>query len=142
MGNGRIADEAPRSDRPSNFMMKLNLQLAMLACVVLAGCDTAPPVKREVLVGSYAYRSEDPNGKPTDHAFDHLTLHADGKYELVQGGPTNPKTETTGAWTVWDGRGNGPQVLLDHSGYPVQIKSGEVRLLIDDDVGIWFAKTH
>jgi hypothetical protein len=112
----------------------------MLACDVLAGCHAAPPVKRDVLVGNYVYKSEDPEDKPTDHEFDHLTLQADGKYDLVQGGPTKPRSETVGAWTVWDGGSDGPRVLLDHSGYPVQIKGGEVRLLIDKDVGMWYAK--
>ena len=137
--DGQYSSDVPNiRDVPP--MMKLHLQVAMLACCVLAGCHAAPPVKRDVLVGSYVYKSEDPEGKPTDHEFDHLTLQADGKYDLVQGGPTKPKTETVGAWTVWDGGSDGPHVLLDHSGYPVQIESGEVRLLIDNDVGIWFAK--
>jgi hypothetical protein len=124
------------------LMIRLQFQLAMLmlVCCILAGCHAAPPIKREVLVGNYVYKSEDPEGKPTDHEFDHLTLQADGKYDLVQGGPTKPKTETVGTWTVWDGGSDGQRVLLDRSGYPVQIKSGEVRLLIDNDVGIWFAK--
>ena len=124
------------------LIMRIRFQfvMLMLACGVLAGCHATPPVKRDVLVGNYVYKSEDPEGKPTDHEFDHLTLQADGKYDLVQGGPTKPKSETVGAWTVWDGGSDGPRVLLDHSGYPVQIKGGEVRLLIDNDVGIWYAK--
>ena len=62
------------------LMMRLQFQLAMLmlACCILAGCHAAPPVKRDVLVGNYVYESEDPEGKPADHEFDHLTLQADG----------------------------------------------------------------
>ncbi len=38
-------------------------------------------------------------------------------------------------------RGSGGQeVILDHSGYPVRVEHGEVRLMIDDDVGIWYVK--
>jgi hypothetical protein len=107
---------------------------------ILAACHAARSVKPEVLVGSYIYKSEDPEGRPTDHEFDHLTLQADGKYALVQGGPTSPTTESAGSWTVWDGGSDGPRVLLDRSAYPVQIKSGEVRLLVDNDVGVWWAK--
>jgi hypothetical protein len=115
--------------------------LVVLACCVLAGCRTTqPPVTREALVGSYVYKSEDPEGKATDHEWDHLTLQADGKYDLVQGGPTKPKSETVGAWTLWSGGASGPEVLLDHGGYPIRIHGNEVRLLIDDDVGIWYAK--
>ena len=111
----------------------------MLACYVLVGCHTTQPVTREALVGSYAYKSKDPEGRATDHEWDHLTLQADGKYDLVQGGSTKPRTETVGAWTL-SGGVNGPEVLLDHSGYPIQMKSSEVRLLIDNDVGIWYTK--
>ena len=120
--------------------MRLQLGLAMLACSVLVGCHTTqPPVTREALVGSYVYKSEDPEGRAKDHKWDHLTLQADGKYDLVQGGPTKPRSETVGAWTLRAGA-NGPEVLLDHSGYPIQMKRNEVRLLIDNDVGIWYAK--
>ena len=43
---------------------------------------------------------------------------------------------------VWDGGSGGPTVDLDHSGYPVRVKNGEVRLMIDYDTGIWYAKTN
>jgi hypothetical protein len=38
--------------------------------------------------------------------------------------------------------GDPPIVDLDHAGYPIQIRGNEVRLLIDNDVGIWYAKTN
>jgi hypothetical protein len=99
----------------------------MLACYVLVGCHTTqPPVTREALVGSYVYTSEDPEGRATDHEWDYLTLQADGKYHLVQGGPTNQtRSEMVGTWTVRGGA-NGSEVLLDHSGYPIQMKRNEV----------------
>ena len=137
--DGQYPSDVP-DIRDVPLMMKLHLQVATLGCLVLAGCHAAAPVKRDILVGSYVYNSEDPESRPTDHEFDHLTLQADGKYDLVQGGPTKPKTETVGAWTVWDGGSDGPRVLLDHSGYPVEIKRNEVRLLIDLDTGVWWAK--
>jgi hypothetical protein len=99
------------------------------------------PVTRGALVGDYVYKSEDPERRTKDHAWDRLTLQADGKYDLVQGGPTKPRSETVGTWTLWSEGANGPTVLLDHAGYPIQIKGNEVRLLIDNDVGIWYAKT-
>lgn len=116
--------------------------LLVMACYVFAGCGTQPPVTRANLVGSYVYKSEDPEGKPTDHEWDSLTLRADGKYDLVQGGPTKPRTETVGGWTLyaWTATAHGPEVALDHSGYPVEVKKNEVRLLVDLDVGIWWAK--
>ena len=121
--------------------MKRHLQIAMLACCALAGCHAAPPVTRDALVGNYVYKSEDPEDKPTDHEWEHLTLQGDGKYDLVQGGPTKPKTETVGRWTLWNGGSGGPTVDLDHSGYPVRVKGGEVRLMIDYDTGIWYGKS-
>jgi hypothetical protein len=121
--------------------MRLQIGLLMLACCALAGCHTnQPPVTRETLVGSYVYKSEDPEGRATDHEWDHLTLQADGKYDLVQGGSTKPRSETVGAWALWAGGADGLEVLLDHAGYPIQIKGNEVRLLIDNDVGICYAK--
>ncbi len=113
----------------------------MLACCVLDGCHTTqPPVTREALVGSYVYKSEDPEGKATDHEWDRLTLQADGKYDLVEEGPTKPRSETIGRWTSWAGV-KGTEVVLDNAGYPIQIKGNEIRLLIDNDVGIWYAKS-
>jgi len=87
-------------------------------------------------------KSEDLEGKATDHNLDHLVLQADGKYDLVQGGPTKPRTETSGTWTVWDGGGNGPEVSLDRSGYPIRKQGKVVKLLIDNDVGIWYEKVE
>lgn len=113
----------------------------MLACFGQAECRTTQrTIARDALVGSYVYKSEDPEFKATDHQWDHLTLLADGKYDLVQGGPTKAKSEIVGSWTVWSGGPNGPTILLDHAGYAIRVKRDEVRLLIDNDVGIWYAK--
>lgn len=111
----------------------------MLASCVLAGCTAQPPVTRNALVGSYVYKSQDPEGKASDHEWDRLTLQADGKYDLVQGGPTKARSEKTGIWQFYGG--DPSQVMLDHAGYPVRVKHGEVRLMIDYDTGIWYAKT-
>jgi hypothetical protein len=110
----------------------------MLMGCALAGCAAQPPPARDALVGSYIYVSKDPENRKTDHELDHLTLQADGKYELVQGGPTKLKSVQTGLWSYSGGAA--PQVNLDHAGYPVSVARGELRLLIDNDVGIWYAK--
>jgi len=115
--------------------------LTMAACCVLAGCRTSQPsVARDALIGSYVYRSEDPEGRATDHDLDHLVLRPDGKYDLIQGGSTKPSRETVGVWTIRQGANDGPTVLLDHAGYPVRASGNEIKLLIDDDVGIWYVK--
>lgn len=119
--------------------MRLHLQIAMLACCLVAGCTKSAPVTRNALVGSYVYKSEDPEGKASDHEWDRLTLQADGKYDLVQGGPTKPKTEKAGIWQFYEV--DPAEVDLDHSGYPVRVKGGEVQLMIDYDTGIWYSKS-
>jgi hypothetical protein len=120
---------------------RFRLILSALVCSTLVACHTTqPPLNREALVGSYAYVSKDPENKKTDHSLDHLALQSDGRYDLVQGGLTRPRTEKVGTWTLSTGGDSGPEVLLDHSGFPIKIKTNEVRLLIDNDVGIWYAK--
>lgn len=122
-------------------MMRLRLQLLtlMLTACFLGGCTSQLPASWQVLVGSYVYHSEDPATKASDHEWDRLTLQADGKYDLVQGGPTKAKSEKTGFWTFTGG--DPAQVMLDHAGYPAVVKGGEVRLMIDYDTGIWYSKS-
>ncbi len=60
-------------------MTNLLLRLAILGCGALAvGCRTRQPVKREALVGTYIYQSQDPEDRKTDHNLDRLTLQSDG----------------------------------------------------------------
>jgi hypothetical protein len=116
--------------------------MLMLASCALAGCHTTQaPVTREVLVGSYTYVSEDPESRTTDHNFSHLILRSDGRYDLVEGGTTKAVSEKKGLWRIEPGNpSNVVDVVLDHAGYPIEIKKDEVRLLVDLDVGIWWVK--
>ncbi len=120
-------------------MTKLCLRLAILGCCALAGCGTSQPVTQDILVGTYVYKSEDPEDRPTDHSLDRLVLERDGKYDFIQGGSTKPRSEQTGSWHLYEG-GRQPTLDLDHSGYPVEMKGNEVRLLVDNDTGIWYQK--
>ena len=118
--------------------------LAMLASSLLTGCQTdhAIPMDRQAYVGTYAYKSTDTSfDKPTDHELDRLVLKPDGKYLLVQGGSTKPKAETEGVWNLVNGTQQ-PNIELDHAGYPVRMKGDEIRLLINDDLGEWYAKAQ
>ena len=128
---------------PLIMKMRIRLILLTLACYALAGCHAnQPPVTREALVGSYSYVSKDPAGTPTNHNLDHLVLRADGRYDLVEGGTTKSVSERKGTWRIEPGTpADHLDVVLDRSGYPVEIKPNEVRLLVDQDVGIWWAKT-
>lgn len=78
--------------------------------------------------------------KTTDHQFDHLTLRADGTYDLVQGGSTKAKSEKAGTWDIQPG--DPPNVVLDHAGYPIEVKKSKVRLLINNDLGEWYVKAN
>jgi hypothetical protein len=121
-------------------MRKLRLRLATLGCCALAGCSLKEQiVPRDVIVGTYIYKSEDPDDRATDHNLDRLVIGRDGKYDFVQGGSTKPTVETSGAWSLWTGR-DAVHVILNHSGYPVEVRGNEVRLLIDNDTGTWLQK--
>jgi hypothetical protein len=120
----------------------LTVALLILWCA-LTGCKSKQaPIARDALVGSYVYKSEDPEAKDSDHNLNHLVLQANGRYDLIEGGSTKAPTETQGSWTIVDAKGSGQEVLLDHAGYPIRVERGEIRLLIDTDIGIWYAKAE
>jgi hypothetical protein len=126
-------------DVPLIMNLRFRLALLLLAFYALAGCHTTqPPATREALVGSYTYFSKDPASRATDHDLDRLVLQSDGGYDLVEGGTTKAVSAKKGVWRIVPG--DPPNVLLDHAGYPIEIKRNEVRLLVDLDVGIWWVK--
>ena len=124
--------------------MKLRFRLIALTLgtCALAGCSPGhPSVTREALVGSYTYVSEDPESRASDHNLSHLVLRSDGTYDLVEGGTARAVSEKKGIWSVETGTPRDHvEVVLDHSGYPIEIKRNEVRLLIDLDTGVWWVK--
>jgi hypothetical protein len=124
-----------------SMIMKLQflLVLLMAALCVLAGCHTTqPPVTTQVVAGNYEFVSRDPESQSTDHNLNHLVLQSDGTYDLIEGGATKAVSEKKGTWSIVSGKP--PNVVLDHAGYPVEIKRNEVRLLIDLDTGVWWVK--
>ena len=121
--------------------LRLQFGLVMLACFSVLGCHTTQqPVTRDLLVGSYTYVSEDPERRATDTDMNHLILQSDGTYELAEGGKTKAVSTEKGRWELMTG--NPPNVHFGQSGYPVEIKGNEIRLLINLDVGIWWVKTR
>ena len=124
--------------------MTMNLRLAILiaATSALMACHTAqPPITPQVVAGNYTFVSKDPESRATDHNLSHLVLQSDGTYDLVEGGTTKAVSEKKGVWRIEPGTPSGHvDVVLDHSGYPVEIKRNEVRLLIDLDTGVWWVK--
>lgn len=129
-----------RSEIGTHYMRPPLGQMVLMCCL-LTGCQGAESrsITRQALVGDYGYKSVDTSvDKATDHQLDRLTLKADGTYKLVQGGSTKARSEKNGSWSIEPG--DPPNVLLDHAGYPIQVKKGEVRLLINDDLGEWYVK--
>jgi hypothetical protein len=118
-----------------SYLAKITLVVA--ACTLI-GCSTEPPVQKAQLPGTYAYKTEGPEGNPSDHEWDKLTIASDGKYSLVEGGPTKSKTERSGTWRFVEGRTN--EVLLDNSGFPVHNVHGQIRFQIDYDVPTYYFK--
>ena len=113
--------------------------MLVAAACALVGCHmTQPPITQELLAGNYTFVSKDPESRATDRNLNHLVLQLDGTYDLVEGGTTKVLSEKKGTWRIVPG--NPPNLLLDHAGYPIEIKRSEVRLLIDLDTGIWWAK--
>ena len=124
-------------------IMRLPLLVAILASCMIAGCraDQAVPSNREAFIGGYVYKSLDTSvDRATDHELDRLTLQADGKYVLVQGGSTKAKSEKVGVWHLVGG--DPPNVELDHYGYPIRVEGNQIRLLINDDLGEWYQKVQ
>lgn len=116
------------------------LPFILCLCMFMA-CSSGQPVPsdKNAYVGTYVYKSVDTSvDRPTDHELDRLVLQPDGHYVLVQGGSTKAKSETKGIWSLVPGEP--PNIELDHHGYPIQVKRGEIRLLINDDLGEWYAK--
>ena len=118
--------------------LRFRLVILMAAICVLQGCQKTEPVTPEALAGSYNYVSKDPESRASDHNLNHLLLQSDGTYDLVEGGTTQAVSEKKGTWRILPG--NPPNVLLDHAGYPIQIKRNEIQLLVDLDTGVWWAK--
>ncbi len=118
--------------------MKRAFRLIIAACLVSEAC-ASPPITRNQIPGDYVYRSLDPESRLSDHEWDRITLSPDGSYRFVEGGPTRSKTERAGRWQF---QADPPEIDLDHSGYPVQIRSHTVRLVVNDDVGTWYEKSE
>jgi len=109
----------------------------LISAVPTTSCTfSAEHINAQVVLGSYAYVSHDPEQR--HHDWDSLTLAKAGTYRFTRHGSD---AEQKGVWKFSASGNEGqPEIVLDTSGYPVQIRNGEVRLLIDTDVGIWWAK--
>jgi hypothetical protein len=112
--------------------------VVLVAAGVSAGCTSKRNVslERDSFVGEYTYHADD---KGSPHDPDRLTLRKDGRYILVQMPGGQPGSEQQGAWRL-EGGAN-PEILLGSSGYPIEIKDKNIRLLINEDLGWSYEKT-
>jgi hypothetical protein len=116
--------------------------MLVVATCASVGCRTTqPPITQELVAGNYTFVSKDPETRASDHNLNHLTLRSNGTYELIKGGTTEPTLTEKGVWRIEPGSPSGVvNVVLDHAGYPVEIKKNEIRLLVDLDTGVWWTK--
>jgi hypothetical protein len=118
---------------------KSRFGLIVLMSWLIVGCHaTEPQVTTDVLAGTYVYFSQDPESRTTDRNLNHLVLRSNREYALVEGGSTKATTAESGIWTIEPG--NPSNVLLKNEVLPIEIKQDGVRLLVDLDRGIWWAK--
>lgn len=115
--------------------------LVLFACLLLAGCKASSPISftQSGLAGTYVYKSVDHSvDTPAKHVSGRLILRVDGTYQIVQGESPKAKSEVDGMWTIQPG--DPPLVIMGNSGYPVQVRGHDVRLLINDDLGEWYLR--
>ena len=107
--------------------------------VLLSGCTAShQEITSATLVGTYVFRSDAPQYTPEYRIGERLTLHADGTY-VLESGEGNETIVKSGRWVFRDG--DPPTVDLDHSGYPIELRSKGVRLIVNDDVDARYEKT-
>jgi len=128
--------------------------ISFILCLLVFDACSSEPVPTDPMdyVGMYEYRTAYPinNAPPerekyisTNHDGDCLILKPSGEYVLMQGGTTKAMSETKGRWRLFVFQFHSidrPEIVLDLHGYPIRVKKGIIRLLINDDLGVWYEK--
>ena len=132
------------------------LLFLILCLLAFESCSSEPvPTDQIDYVGMYEFRTAYPiyNAYPehgedyvsTNHDGDCLILKPSGEYVLMQGGTTKAMSETRGLWQLYFVKYNSRDyhsISLDSHGYPIRVKNGIIRLLIDDDLEVWYEKVN
>jgi hypothetical protein len=100
----------------------------------------AQDVSRGQVVGTYEYKADAPTRVAGHHLGERLVLRDDGEYELWPSQPNASRPTISGRWVFRDG--DPATVYLDHSGYPIELQPGVVRLVVNDDVNARYEKTR
>ena len=95
-------------------------------------------VTRETVVGEYVYYADDP-GVP--HSPDRLVLRGEGSYTLVSMTDGQAVATEEGKWELWTDGGES-RITFRGRGYPVSLREGHVRLMINSDRGHWYEKVN
>ena len=127
--------------------------ISFILCLAFGACTSEPvPMHKMDYVGMYEYRTDQPlynvpmefgDYNSTNHDGDCLVLKPSGEYILLQSGTTKAITETKGQWklTILEYYSRDYySISLDLHGYPIRVKKGKIRLLINDDLGVWYEK--
>ena len=122
----------------------------VLCMYVFSACSSEPvPTDPMDYVGMYEYKtahllnhvSGSGDYIATNHDGDCLILKPSGEYIFLQGGTTKAMSETRGQWRLTSLEyPNTSRISLDSHGYPIRVKEGKIRLLVNDDLGVWYEK--
>ena len=116
---------------------------SLLSCflfmiVLLSGCRANHQnITSATVVGTYVFRSDAPKWTPSHRIGERLILHGDGTY-MLQSGEGNTSVVNSGRWVFRDG--DPATVYLDHAGYPIELGSKGVRLIVNNDVDARYEK--
>jgi hypothetical protein len=103
--------------------------------MALISCHAALPITREDVIGTYEYHQD--NGRDKSMGTTCFILNPDGAFTAGDAsfaavdGPVLPKT---GRWVLWN-IGQGPDVDLEHAGFPLERHGSSIRALVNDDLG-------
>jgi hypothetical protein len=133
----RLNPQPDQGGVPLRFSSPLNCFLFTM--VLLSGCRASHQnITSATLVGTYVFKSDAPNRTPSHRIGERLTLHGDGTY-ILKSGEGNASVVNSGRWVFRDG--DPATIDLDHAGYPIELRSEGVRLIVNNDVDARYEKT-
>ena len=115
--------------------------MALLLFSSLAGCGERVPTDKQAYIGTYIYEQDDTlsgNSRPT---WDRLILEADDQYRWEQSHPTGDMPKIGGKWRLVTGS-QALEIRLNDAGYPIQMRGGKIRLIINYDTDEYWGKAN
>lgn len=115
--------------------VKLRLLFYLLTAALIWACTSGRMPARDQFVGNYIFFSADA-GAP--HDADSLSLLSNGTYRIVNMPFGRRGSEEKGIWYLTTERT--PNIVLGKSGYPIEIKGTEIRLIVNDDLDEYYRR--